>query len=228
MEVCRSSLNIFCYVCGHYSPAYFTEIPNDKRHAHGVFSEEFKRLYEQYFNRKIDLNGWWVPKIVCKICYDSLFDWNQSNGEKQMKFGIPMIWTQPAGDKHVRSNCYACANFVPGFGVQRMIGHTYKSVESAQLPIGHGPNIPFKYPATATEPPDDQQVDTIFQIPHLSVLNESAHLLTPNQIDAIVSKLLLIKSNTEELSKILKKNEGMTFPKNNFMLAAMAAAGSKS
>lgn len=130
MDSCKSSLNNFCYVCGHYFPI------NKRRH--GSFSDEFKSLYTKYFDGlDIITDQWYVPKHVCKSCYNNLLDWKKTKGKQQMNFKVPMFWSMPSGGVHDSSNFYACENFVGGQNKRKMKNYIYKEVPSAQIPIPH-------------------------------------------------------------------------------------------
>lgn len=144
MKNCKSTLDNFCYVCGHFKS-------NSNKRKHGSISEDFKRLYQKYFDRPFITGEWFMPKLVCKTCYNILFEWKRTQGKKQMNFDSPMIWTQPKNGEHDPSNCYACANFVPGQNTIKMRKHIYKAVESAQIPKKHGKNIQQTY----SSPNDD-------------------------------------------------------------------------
>ena len=46
-----------------------------------------------YFDMKLSDQGKaWVPHIVCKTCFETLYQW--SKGIKKTHFGIPMIWRE--------------------------------------------------------------------------------------------------------------------------------------
>lgn len=100
MEVCKGSINSFCYVCGKH-------VPEDSTRS---FSEGFKSAYTKKFEQPVFENVWWVPNIVCKTCYNGVLAWNR--GERKMKIRIPMFWTEPKEGFHVQLNCYACANHI--------------------------------------------------------------------------------------------------------------------
>lgn len=142
MASCKSNLNSFCYVCGHYKAA------NANRRADAYVSDEFKQLYRTYFDRPFATDNWYAPKGPCKTCYNTLLDWKRTEGKKQMNFGVPMVWKEPKEKKHVPSNCYACANFAMAFANKNKTRkHKYESVESVEMPKPHSATVPLKYPS---------------------------------------------------------------------------------
>lgn len=71
MEACKGKLDSFCYVCGHFVASLGKQ--SAKKHK-ATFSEKIKDTYELYFDRKIDLSVWWVPKTMYKTCYNVLLE----------------------------------------------------------------------------------------------------------------------------------------------------------
>lgn len=208
MDVCKGSINSFCYICGRFMST---------KNRHGSVSDDLKSLYNLYFEgQPFITDEWYVPKYVCKTCYTYLFDWKRTSGKIQMKFGVPMIWTQPKDNKHDPLNCYVCANFISGNNKSKMKNHVYKAVESAQLPLPFGGNIKHKFPSpdvmsmstlhtTVTASTDTETVDHSLYDPGPSSSNAPI-LITQEKLDSIVAKLWLSQHKSEELAKFLKEN----------------------
>lgn len=112
----KGNLDNFCYVCGKFTP-----ISERYGRRHGTISEEFVKLYAIYFDDEpFELDRWYVPSIVCKLCYNTLLDWKKTKGAKPLNFGVPMIWTEPKEKVHTEANCYACKNHVRGANKKKM------------------------------------------------------------------------------------------------------------
>lgn len=142
MDKCKGDLNEFCYCCGQV------------KEADGRFNDEFKGLYTAYFDHPIIEDKWYVPTSCCRKCYSALADWKRSEGREQMKFGVPMLWSEPKAQKHDPDDCYACANDINRAYQSDFV---YKSVESAKIPVAHSvAKVPYKYPST----PDSSEVSS--------------------------------------------------------------------
>lgn len=214
MSECKSSLNLFCYVCGHFLPKSSTKF--------GSLSDDFKLLYSKYFDGfEIDTDPWFVPKHVCRTCYTTLLDWKKSKGKIQMRFRVPMYWVMPRGGVHDESNCYACANHIGGQNKKKMKKHIYKSVESAQIPLEHIKDDETNtYVTYKTVTPDiiststlvTRQTATSVETENYSVYEPSTanwdkrpQPISEIEMDNIVASLGLSKLNSEKLARILKK-----------------------
>lgn len=201
MENCPSNINNFCYICGHFTPL-------DRKH--GVFSAELTKAYEKYFDQPVFSGVPWVPDTICKTCYNGLLDWIHHK-RKSMSFGVPMIWVDPV--IHDPTNCYACANTVPGMNAKKQKNFEYKSVFSAITPMPHcEPHIPKKYPSpdvlsfctlrTTETATTDESEDFSLYNPESSALN-SPVLITQEKLNSIVAKLGLSQRKSEELARFL-------------------------
>lgn len=211
MENCKGNLNSYCYVCGHFRVS--TQLRSE-----GCSSDEFKSLYATYFDRPVITDKWYVPKSLCKMCYNSLFEWKRSNGKKQMNCGVPMVWSEPKAKKHDPLDCYACVNFVHGANKKKMRNYVYKSVESAQLPIAHGvANIPFKYPTPAgseaassssEDSSDSDDDDPLYEpIPPECV---GPQKINQQEWDFLITKIKLTQEKSDFLAAFFKKNRLLT------------------
>lgn len=137
MDKCKGKLNKYCYCCGRF------------KESDGRLNDEFKLLYTAYFDQPFIADKWYAPNGVCKTCYGALADWKLSDGRNQMKFGVPMLWSEPNAKQHDPSDCYVCANFIHRPKKGELQNLVYKSVESAKTPVAHSiANVPYKYPST--------------------------------------------------------------------------------
>lgn len=219
MEECKGNINSYCYCCGHF----ISLLEKHTEHVnYRAPSEQFKLLYEVYFDQQLISGVPWVPKWICGLCYKTMLAWRSSNGKTQMKFGVPMIWTQPNRENiHDKNNCYACANHFDIHLLRNMKKYNYKAVRCAQLPLPHDENIPFKFPSppggatiplsavstpstvvTTTETLSEQMEDPLY-LPGSTELREPVPL-TQDRMDYIVAKLGLSQRNSEELARFLK------------------------
>lgn len=214
MENCKGNLNDYCYICGHFKVS--TQLRSE-----GVSSVEFQKLFEDYYNNPVIVDKWWAPKSLCKMCYNSLFEWKRSKGKKQMDYGVPMVWSEPEGKKHDPSNCYACVNFVPGANKKKMRNHTYKSVDSALTPLEHDDyGIPYSYPtkddgddADATDSSsgessfdEELQEDPPYEPPTGAV---GPQKLTQKDFDFLCKKIRLTADKAKFLAKFFNKHHAM-------------------
>lgn len=215
MDECKSSLNRFCYVCGHYLP--------DGIKRRGSLSDEFKLLYTKYFDgMEIITDQWYVPKHVCRTCYTTLFDWKKTKGIIQMKFRIPMFWSMPSGGVHDSSNCYACENYIGGQNKKKMANYKYKEVPSAQIPLPHivdgetNTYISYKMfspdiistctlaTGTATTTTGAETEDHSLYDPGPSGWDKSPRQIPEQEMDKIVAELGLTQRKSERLTGFLK------------------------
>ena len=125
---CRNKPDIFCYICGEY-----TIVANRKS-----VTSFIKRVYLAYFGIKIgDQDKEWAPHTVCKICTEALRQWTY--GKRNLKFGIPMVWREPAN--HI-TDCYFCAIDLNGINRKNRGIVKYLDLHSARRPVAHCDEIP--------------------------------------------------------------------------------------
>lgn len=105
---CNKSADLFCYVCGLYTPI------SQRR----KINEPIKNMYKQYFNIDIaNQDKCWVPHTICMTCRLGLLGWFEgktvSGGHEKLHltFGRPMLWRDPID--HQR-NCYICSTILMG------------------------------------------------------------------------------------------------------------------
>lgn len=196
---------MFCYVCGHFTP---------KSHRQGALSEEFKKLYEAYFNQIVIENENWVPNIVCKTCYNDLFFWMQKKRDR-MPFGIQMIWCNPG--EHSESNCYVCANFKFGMNAKYLKNKKYIGVPSASIPLPHSENVPVpKFPSpdilstctlatNFTEATTESDYSLFEPGPSNIQATKSPELINQDELDVLVATCGLSQRTSEIIASFLKK-----------------------
>lgn len=202
MKKC-DKLNLFCYVCGQYTPI---------SHRQGAHSDDLKTAYMHYFNGKVMAFESWAPSTVCKTCYNSLLEW-KANKRERMAFGTPMEWMDYFGP-HQEESCYACANHRPVMNRQQMKGK-YVGALNVILPLPHSEHIPVpKYPspdilsacapsidAPTIEYTEASDAYSLFEPPP-SALKQPI-LITQDQLDLIVTKLELSQGKSELLASFL-------------------------
>lgn len=214
MENCKGNLNDYCYVCGQFKVS--TQLRSE-----GCSSVEFQSLYSEYFGLPFIVDEWYVPKSLCKTCYNTMFEWKNSNGKRQMDFGIPMVWSEPKKKQHDPADCYACVNFVPGANKKRMRNYKYKSVDSALTPVEHSvADIPFKYPS----PDEDDDSSAIYSSSEHSSdtdLDDTDPLFNPppgavgpqrlsqEQFDFLVRKIRLTPEKAKFLASFFNKHRAL-------------------
>lgn len=139
-----------------------------------------------------------------------------------MSFRVPMYWSQPAGNVHNPSNCYACKNYIPGQNKKKMKKFHYQEVPSAQLPIPHtfdeetqkftthkivSPDILSVYGGavvtTTTGTSAETEDHSLFD-PGPSNRDNRPQQITEEEMDNIVAELGLSKGHSERLARILK------------------------
>ena len=121
---CKNNKDSFCYTCGEF---VFKE--NRK-----TIDEFYKKAYYTYFKIKLgDQDKTWAPHIICKSCKKA-YDSGRQAEETALKFGIPMIWREPAN--HF-DDCYFCMTNLVVFNLKNRKNILYLSIPSATRPIPH-------------------------------------------------------------------------------------------
>ena len=112
-----------------------------------VFKENRKAIDEFYMKAyytflKIELDDQdktWAPHIICKSCKEILRLWTRGK-RTALKFGIPMIWREPAN--HF-DDCYFCmTNLVEKEPKNNRKNILYPSIPSAARKIPHSDEKP--------------------------------------------------------------------------------------
>lgn len=198
---CNKTPNQFCYICGLWVP-----IRNRR-----PISERIRTLYRQYFNFDIKYQDkTWVPHFVCNSCSTRLGNW--SKGKGHLRFGRPMIWTDPVNHD---TNCYICLTKVIYSKTTR---HSieYALVGSATLPEPHSSNLPIPAaPAPCTDPTQQECMD-IADVTHEEDIEDDrdplyipdtaeTHKLTQEDYNDLVRDLYLTKDMSELLGSRLQQ-----------------------
>ncbi|XP_076043843.1 uncharacterized protein LOC143026937 [Oratosquilla oratoria] len=131
---CKSSPDIFCYVCGSFT------IKAQQR----VITTEIKNIYQLYFGCSLgDQDKSWAPHIICSACSNGLRDWLNKR-KRAMPFAVPMIWREP---KDHFTDCYFCKVNVYGFTAKTKHKIVYPNLESARRPVPHNDDdLPIPVP----------------------------------------------------------------------------------
>lgn len=125
---CNKTSNLFCYVCGLYTPI------SQRR----SISPRYQVLYREYFKIEVsNQDKCYVPHIICKSCATLLNSWAKSNGH--FTFGRPMIWRDPNNHE---TNCYICKTTVHGFSRKNKQSIRYAVVDSVDLLVPHSSHLP--------------------------------------------------------------------------------------
>ena len=97
---CMNDKASFYYTCGE-----FVFKGNRK-----TIDEFYMKAYYTSFQIKLGYNDkTWAPHFICKSCKESLRLWTAGN-RTAPKFGIPMIWREPAN--HVDDRYFCMRNLV--------------------------------------------------------------------------------------------------------------------
>lgn len=70
MHDCLEKLDCFCYVCGKHIL---------KEYKVSFFNSKVEDIYKDYFELEVFPDEPWVPKHICRICYNSLMLWSKGN-----------------------------------------------------------------------------------------------------------------------------------------------------
>ena len=91
----RNKTDVVCYICGEY-----TIVSN-----RNIVTKFIKRAYHTYFSMRLgDQDKAWALHMLYMTCTEYLCRW--TNGMKScLKFGIPMVWREPANHG---TDCYVC------------------------------------------------------------------------------------------------------------------------
>lgn len=193
---CLEKLQWFCYVCGKFT------IKQSRVCIGGII----EKAYEEYFNEHYIANVSWVPKTMCKTCYDYLLNW--WNGKRDhMPFGVPMIWSDSG--THNPSNCYVCANYTSGMNRRKKRQIIYTAVRSAQIPLPHSDAAPV--PKRPRIENDMETISTTSSAPtHFDSTYEPCEAtktivpISQEMLDSMVAKLELSQKKAEQLACMLK------------------------
>lgn len=128
-RVCVNSPDLFCYICGEFTPK------SKKK----PLSDLIKQCYQAYFNRVVrNQDKSWVPKVCCLRCYTYLNGWCKGT-TKKMPFGTPMVWMEPTNHA---VDCYFCLTQLKGFSEKSKRSIKYANVPSVIKPQPHSDELP--------------------------------------------------------------------------------------
>ena len=97
------------------------------------------KAYYAYFKIKLgNQDKTWAPHIICKSCKESL-RLSTTGNRTALKFGIPMIWREPAN--HF-DDYYFCITNLVGSNKRNQKNILYPSIPSATRPIPHSDENP--------------------------------------------------------------------------------------
>lgn len=223
--VCENR-NLFCYVCGLFSP-----VSHDTR----FLTSNNIRGFEQYFEIPFKPNLSYVPEVICKPCSNGLSAFMKGNKKDRhtMKFSKPMIWL-PIG-VHEPENCYCCQTNVIGMHFQHRENLTKYAthVQTVQLPeirssVTEAPLASMEFdtqtpprpglivPSTATSTPSSKTSQSTSaesahsQDPNYLIYTEKfkerkQKLVTNEMLNDMARDLGLLKNKTELLASRLKE-----------------------
>ena len=99
---CKNPPNIFCYICGEFTP----------KSQRCQITNLVKTAYKFYFNCGLgDQDRAWAPHVSCKTCNARLTQWLKGR-KYHLPFGVPMVWHE---QKNHEDDCYFCLTNVTGF-----------------------------------------------------------------------------------------------------------------
>lgn len=121
LELCKTSPNCFCYICGKFNL--------DKKE----ITKRHKRAYYAYFGVKIrDQKNYFVPHFLCFGCDRTLLMWMNGASGYEFKFEYPMHWRQPTDHE---TDCYYCLTNIVRVSQWNNFDVAYPNVSSATRPI---------------------------------------------------------------------------------------------
>lgn len=215
---CETNADIFCYVCAKYT------VTKNRR----ALSSLIETLYQHYFHKPLIKNVWWAPAKFCANCYNALSQW--SHGKlKSMRFGVPMVWSDPI--EHKKDRCYFCVHHnVGGHTIKTSRSLVYRSVPPhAEMPRPHSDTVPF--PTMPAQPSDPRSSDTNQRSasgvsgdqsgkpsrqPSGQLLPNAPRRLTQENLNDLIGELGLPADGAALLGSHFKKwnllQKGVTFP----------------
>ncbi|CAH0555758.1 unnamed protein product [Brassicogethes aeneus] len=200
-------INNFCYVCGHMV------LKKEEKELISLFSADFTKAYEHYFNETDSSGEDFTPNTVCKMCYNTLVNWIHKKGA-QLPYVKPIIWIKdPTG--HDVSRCYSCINFTQGMNRRKLKTKVYVPAFTAVLPLLRQKGDKLPKPPTPLSPHGSQRAETIFTNPtnvadvewEPDFEDDGPQPLTQSEMDYIVARMGASQRNSEWLTSFLKSRK---------------------
>ncbi|XP_042233503.1 uncharacterized protein LOC121873827 [Homarus americanus] len=201
---CRNSPDIFCYVCGQFTPS----------DSQSNITPLLKRCYLAYFGCKLgDQDKPFAPHKACKSCISKLQMWSVGK-LKCMPFGVPMVWREQMNH---HDDCYFCMTKVAGFNKKTKDHIIYPDIPSAIRPVSHSDDIPVPVPpdtweiSSEADTSDTNEMEVDYEPP----TNDDPKLFTQVELNDLVRDLNLPKESAQLLGSRLKEHRllapGTTF-----------------
>jgi len=198
-STCLKNMNLFCFICGQFSPNKHT----------AAISEKMLNAYASYFgiNATLEMNKPWAPKIICSTCGRYLMAW--SNGtQDSMPFAVPMIWRE---QRNHTNDCYFCLTNLTGYSVKTRHKIQYANVESISKPIPHSNDMPPPICPKNRTIMEDSASTISSKLTEVSEDNDivsqdgTPHVITQGKLNDLVRDLNLSKFKAEILGSRLQQ-----------------------
>lgn len=222
MNKCLRKLALYCYVCGKFSIA---------SNLIGI-SVCAKEWYEHYFGMQVVQGVNWAPKDICRTCYDDLRLWFKGT-KKSLKFGVPMIWTDPGkfflfnvlnlhmysfrivvhSGEHIEASCYMCLNDINGKTKRSRRSMKYIGTDYVSLPLSHSDAIPIPRPPSPTTISIwTANLENQLQDPDYEISEASKNMIpiSQNWMDDVIKHVNLSKRDAEYIAHKLNQNNLLT------------------
>lgn len=196
---CVNHPDNFCYVCGELT------FKSQRR----CFTPLVRKCYQLYFGCSVgDQDKNWAPHYICCTCVKRLTGW--ANGERNMNFGVPMIWREP---KDHSSDCYFCMTQIKGITSKSKHTVQYPNLPSAIRPVPHNAELPVPQPPAHLTVDEDYVLEATAEVQHEeeddptyvgSTSTFEPHLITQGELNDLVRDLKLSKIQAELLASRLK------------------------
>lgn len=182
---CNKNPNNFCYVCGLYTPKKFTR----------SMSNAIRKSYHELFGVHIqDQTKVWAPHVTCDRCYHALLT------KTPLPFVFPMVWFEPMG----HNDCYFCMSNTKGYTMKTRKLIKYPHVTSVKLPIYERKSTAQTEIADISSCSSDIESENEEDVDDADGSAYGSGNISQSQMDLIVRKLKLSKSDSQKLGKMLR------------------------